>query len=945
MPTRNIFVAVPPVAAMVILLCGCPGPAPTDVDGDIVETRRDHTVPAFQTTAAFIEYAGDQQNPAQVKFVISDFQDGASVHFEETGFYAMHDEWSWYSLLNGIAIPGYDFEPLDGMSFDTVADIFNWAKEQDVLPLDLGFVSDGLRLYSPKFYDRAFNRTSDEGAPIPRFFGCGSVLHFPADDRRPIPGETWAFELEYTDVPSTADVARFFELLEAALPDDAGDILWLVRSESQKTVAQRIDKDGGPLAGRWTTWSSLQVPGDFQTYNPGIAAGILKIVPAGEMPVVDSALTVAVLREIPDDIPPVAAIVTAVPQTPLSHIGILATARGTPNLYVAGVADDPRFETWDSYRKPIIVKATAQGYEFKEMSGVQWTYYKALINPRTASIQPVDVSGMAETFDPLTALPSQMTDLIPAIGGKTAGFIMLNAYPALDLPDQPIGLTVRGYNEFIATLNPPLADVLGQSSMADSRVRLAVTEGPDAYLAANGNSTAAQEWLENLRIVHQGDPIGKAIEAGGIREMVMTAPMDAGYLARVTAALADRFAFLSPAQGLRFRSSSSAEDVEGFNGAGLYESHTGYLHPELQPPKRQDKTVQDALRRVWASYWLFGAFQERELAGIDHLAANMGVLVHPVFDDDREAANGVLTLELVKRPGGDVITLTVNMQEGALSVTNPPPGSTALPEVDVVTREGDGQPTIERRQASTEVGAGVLLLSDAELLELLDGFQLIASDWLDLRNDGLKDEQKRSTLTVDSEIKKMSAGWPTLAEGVVNPERLVIKQARTVERPVLAPERFLTMPVPRDLLAYTTKIEKQTCVAGSLRVETYDFFTDPSQPWPFDYSAPPFVAFASFRVDAAIPGFPFTAGSWFMLTWLQAEFSHAGQAPEGPWKIRITPEDAATAGFDELLLDASGAWSISGPEGASASGTDATCTMTTELTSPQAFLESLMSGG
>ncbi|HOD07629.1 hypothetical protein KBA39_02045 [Myxococcota bacterium] len=923
------------------LQSGCTGDPSSDVTDDVIGTGRDHTLPSFATTADFLDFAGDKSDPAQIKFIIADFQGSGRMHYEEPLFFAMHDEWSWFSLLNDIAIPGYDFEPIAGYSFDSVAEIFSWAGTMDDLPLDLIFVSEGSRLYSPRFYDRAFNKVDNKGKSVPRFFGCGSVLHFPPDPARPVPGETWAFELEYTDLPSVADVERFFEILSRTLPEGVGErLVWIVRSASQETVARRIDQAGGPYAGRWATWESFQIPGDWQTYNPGIAAGIVKMVPDGGIALSGGTENVAVLGEIPDDIPPVAAIVTAVPQTPLSHIGILARARGTPNLYVAGVDRDQRFITWDSYRKPVIVKAMPDAFSFTEMTGAQWTFYKALVSPRKVTIKPVDVAGMAETFDPLTTDTSWMRDLVPAIGGKTAGFIILKDYPGLDLPDQPLGLTVRGYREFIDTLDPSPAEIVAQSAWSDSRVRLVVTEGPDAYLQAAGGTDSARNWLDALRTVHSGDPIGRAIDAGGIRAMMMAAPMDPGYVSRVTTALSKRFSFLSPAQGLRFRSSSSAEDVEGFNGAGLYESHTGYLNPELQPPQRQTKTVADAIRRVWASYWLYGAVEERELAGIDHLAANMGILVHPVFDDDHEAANGVLTLEVVRHPDGDKVTMTVNMQYGALSVTNPPAGSNALPEVDVVTRTGDAMPVIERVRPSTEVEPGIFLLSDAELTELLDILSKMAFDWLVLRNEGLKTAQFRTTLTVDSEIKRMSAGWPSRLDGTTPPERLVIKQARTIERPVTAPESVLTMPVPRDLLAFAARIEKQTCVTTALQVEIHEVFTDSSAPWPFDFDSSPFDAFATVRIPTAIPGFDFADGDWFILTHLQASFER--KAGSEGFGVLITPLDPATAGFNSLSIDQSGEWSISGADGASASGGGAACTMTIELTSPQAFLESLL---
>ena len=84
---------------------------------------------------------------------------------------------------------------------------------------------------------------------------------------------------------------------------------------------------------------------------------------------------------------------------------------------------------------------------------------------------------------------------------------------------------------------------------------------------------------------------------------------------------------------LRYRSSTNNEDLPGFNGAGLYDSKT--QHPE----ETEEDGISKSLKQVFASLWTFRAFNEREFHRIDHLAAKMGVLVHPNYSD--ELANGV----------------------------------------------------------------------------------------------------------------------------------------------------------------------------------------------------------------------------------------------------------------------------------------------------------------
>ncbi len=77
---------------------------------------------------------------------------------------------------------------------------------------------------------------------------------------------------------------------------------------------------------------------------------------------------------------------------------------------------------------------------------------------------------------------------------------------------------------------------------------------------------------------------------------------------------------------------------------------------------------------MWASLWLPRAYDERELAHVDHRSTAMGVLVHEAFPDER--ANGVAISRNILDPiYGDAYYF--NAQAGEASVTNPAPGVTS----------------------------------------------------------------------------------------------------------------------------------------------------------------------------------------------------------------------------------------------------------------------------
>jgi phosphoenolpyruvate synthase/pyruvate phosphate dikinase len=82
--------------------------------------------------------------------------------------------------------------------------------------------------------------------------------------------------------------------------------------------------------------------------------------------------------------------------------------------------------------------------------------------------------------------------------------------------------------------------------------------------------------------------------------------------------------------GVFVRSSTNAEDLPGFNGAGLYDT---------VPNVRGAAALSSAVRGVWASVWNLRAYEEREFYGIDHRHVYGAVLVQVGVD---ATAAGVL---------------------------------------------------------------------------------------------------------------------------------------------------------------------------------------------------------------------------------------------------------------------------------------------------------------
>ena len=210
----------------------------TDAPAD-VETMRfdDHTVRRIENRAQFESLATRDHGITTTKLTITSFFDAArrDLVFYDSHFYTLHDEWYWFRLLNGAAVPGDDTAPVTGLTLPTVQAAYEWARAQTgPLPLDLQFGGD--RLYSWRFYDLAFGRM--------RTRGCATMLRTDARTGASPAPERWAFELEYPDELTYPELVVFFQTIESRLgPELARELKFLVRSAAQENLAQQMERE------------------------------------------------------------------------------------------------------------------------------------------------------------------------------------------------------------------------------------------------------------------------------------------------------------------------------------------------------------------------------------------------------------------------------------------------------------------------------------------------------------------------------------------------------------------------------------------------------------------------------------------------------------------------------------------------------------------------------
>ncbi|MBT3223064.1 MAG: hypothetical protein HN348_28660, partial [Proteobacteria bacterium] len=563
----------------------------------------------------------------------------------------------------------------------------------------------GDRLVSAYYYGQV---NGDE-----RDLGIGAVLHLPQTTTL---DETWAFELAFADNISYEDLVVYFETLTEFGPPEFKNLHWLIRSTKQENTAQEMEEQGLLYSDRILRYTDLTVPGEVEVYNPGLTGGRVYMVRAGEDGIENSYdESILVLEEIPDYLPPCAALITSVPQTPLSHISLLARSRGIPNLYVAGITENAAWDAWKRVHAKVAMEATPDHQiVIEQMSPKEYSAWNELLQPSVPEVQTVDVTSLPWTVD--LADGKDMLDLRPEVGGKAAGMGQLLLEASLDTPDLPLAISIRGYQAHIDQLTwlEELVDNHPFGGSDDAQLRYLVLEGLAAYDERYRGDSDAIERDEFLDDHPPGDTMGDLARAEGLRAHIEDLTMPVDVLEVLPDEVTAHFASIDAKQGLRFRSSSNVEDIEGFNGAGLYTSTTGYREPESG-----QLSIEKAIRHEWASYWNSEAFEEREAAGIEHLQGGMGVLVHPRFDDEFEVSNHVLTVSLLADGSWEML---VNGQIGSISVANPPTECPpVLPEQTRVTAAG-----VERISESSELESGDEVLTDTQLLTMFEQSKAVA---------------------------------------------------------------------------------------------------------------------------------------------------------------------------------------------------------------------------
>jgi hypothetical protein len=346
------------------------------------------------------------------------------------------------------------------------------------------------------------------------------------------------------------------------------------------------------------------------TFNIGRRVGVLRIVRPDEDPEALSLKPhhIVILQDPVPHLTAVAGIISEKFSTPLAHVNLRAAAWGIPHIGLRDAAQ--RYHPLDA--KPVFFEATAEGHSLRKASIEETRLIKALIARPEGEVR---IPKADTTVKELRNLVQVRATDASIYGAKTAnlGEIAHAKMEGINVP-AGFGIPVAFYAEHVKESD---ATALIDETLKEKRF--------------SKDTAYRKEKLAEIRKL-----IGEADINSDLLEAVM---------ARV------KTFKLAEGKGVFVRSSTNAEDLPGFTGAGLYTT---------VPNVTGEEAIGKAIKEVWASVWNYRAYEERQFHGIDHKAVLGAVMIQVGMN---ATAAGVLVTSNVF-DSLDRSTYTINAKYG-----------------------------------------------------------------------------------------------------------------------------------------------------------------------------------------------------------------------------------------------------------------------------------------
>ncbi len=285
---------------------------------------------------------------------------------------------------------------------------------------------------------------------------------------------------------------------------------------------------------------------------------------------------IVVLKEIPLDLPPVAGIIMATESTPLSHINLLAKGWNIPNAYIKDA--DKIFKDYDTHWFTLETKLN--DYTITPCNTKECIDDRGKVSPTVYGNDNFKAPPSNLTVTRLAPLGEMRKKDSVIYGSKSANLGELKHFDAAgySVPDG-FGIPFIFYKKF---------------------------------MEANGFFDDLAALQDENEFVHNPSVRRKKLEE--FRAKIKNGRFDD----ELKNAVINQWKTQLGGAPVYVRSSSNAEDMGKFSGAGLYSS--------VENVTDENKLI-EAVKTVWASIWNFPAYEARERNFVTHEETYMAVTV------------------------------------------------------------------------------------------------------------------------------------------------------------------------------------------------------------------------------------------------------------------------------------------------------------------------------
>lgn len=416
---------------------------------------------------------------------------------------------------------------------------------------------------------------------------------------------------------------------------------------------------------------------EYVALNPGRAVGRIHVIEKLDDTVEIGDNEIVVLKELPMSLPPVRGIIVAKPSSPLSHVNILAKGWNVPNVYIKDA--DKLFKDKHSFVWEL--EATMTEYKFRpadtELLRTEFKSPDQQIPP--VNMEVTKLTGLKEM---------RRTDSV-AFGAKAAnlGEIFHARVPGITVPD---GFSIPFY-------------------------------WYDKFMKDNGLDKVVDKLLEDYDFIH--NPRYRREKLEELRTAIQNGKFDPALRRQVLARWRTQLRYAP----VFVRSSSNAEDLPNFSGAGLYSSAFNI---------RTADQMLAGIKKVWGSLWNARAYESRTRNYVSQDDVYMSALIQ--VGVDMEKGGVLITKDPYNNVKGDAVYISSVCGHNSRVVNN-----SGIPEqilflgetssISVVTlSDQENALRFDARGDLKQVvdkcaGPGGRVISDAEVKRLVDAAKLITA--------------------------------------------------------------------------------------------------------------------------------------------------------------------------------------------------------------------------